>query len=165
MYHTYQITLYILYCPIIILQIVKLYLISEDLQLAIETITHIELGVVSYFVVPFINWNEVYKLICKMDISVSTKRTTQNDRKTTDILREAQKKYKFTSLFVTMLGIVTIFCDLYDIFILHFVENIVGVEHKYKRNPNAANMYESLLLEKYPFSYWTPFDEKLSWHT
>jgi hypothetical protein len=39
------------------------------------------------------------------------------------------------------------------------VENIVGVEHKYKRNPNAANVYESLLLEKYPFSCWTPFDE------
>jgi hypothetical protein len=38
----------------------------------------------------------------------------------------------------------------------------VGVEHKYKRNPNAANMYESLLLEKYPFSCWTPFDEKSS---
>jgi hypothetical protein len=38
----------------------------------------------------------------------------------------------------------------------------VGVEHKYKRNPEAANMYESLLLEKYPFSCWTPFDEKSS---
>jgi len=43
---------------------------------------------------------------------------------------------------------------------LHFVENIVGVEHKYKKNPNAANIYESLLLQKYPFSCWTPFDEK-----
>jgi len=42
---------------------------------------------------------------------------------------------------------------------LYFVENIVGVEHKYKRNPNAANMYESLLLKKYPFSCWTLFDE------
>jgi hypothetical protein len=40
------------------------------------------------------------------------------------------------------------------------VENIVGVEHKYKKNPNAANVYESLLIEKYPFSCWTPFDEK-----
>jgi hypothetical protein len=40
------------------------------------------------------------------------------------------------------------------------VEIIVGVEHKYKKNVNAANMFESLLLEKYPFSCWTPFDEK-----
>jgi hypothetical protein len=40
------------------------------------------------------------------------------------------------------------------------VEKIVGVEHKYKKNPNAANIYESLLLEKYPFSCWTPFDGK-----
>jgi hypothetical protein len=61
---------------------------------------------------------------------------------------------------VTILGIVLIFCDLYYIFILHFLENIVGVEHKYQRNPNAANVYESLLLEKYPFSCWTPFGEK-----
>jgi hypothetical protein len=53
-------------------------------------------------------------------------------------------------------------CDLFDIFILHFLEHIVGVEHKYKRNPEAANMYESLLLEKYPFSCWTPSDEKSS---
>jgi hypothetical protein len=52
------------------------------------------------------------------------------------------------------------FADLYDIFILHFVENIVGVEHKYKRIPNATNAYESLLLEKYPFSCWTPFGGK-----
>ena len=91
---------------------------------------------------------------------MSTIRTTQNDRKTTDILREAQKKCKFASLFVTKLGMSSMFCDLYDIFILHFVENIVGVEHKYKRNTTAANMYESLLLEKYPFSCYTPFDEK-----
>jgi len=75
-------------------------------------------------------------------------------------LRETQKKYKFTSLFGIMLGIVLIFCDLYDIFLLHFLENIVGVEHKHKKNPNAANIYESLLLEKYPFSCWAPFDEK-----
>jgi hypothetical protein len=40
------------------------------------------------------------------------------------------------------------------------VENVVGVEHKYKMNPNAANIYESLLLEKYSFSCWTPFGEK-----
>jgi hypothetical protein len=39
---------------------------------------------------------------------------------------------------VTILGTVLMFCDLYDIFILHFVENIVGVEHKYKRIPNAT---------------------------
>jgi hypothetical protein len=91
---------------------------------------------------------------------MQNKRLSQTDRKTREILRVKRQKCKFTSLFLTILGIVLIFCDLYDIFILHFVENIVGVEHKYKRNPNAANMYESLLLEKYPFSCWTPFDEK-----
>jgi hypothetical protein len=50
LYHAYQITLYVLYCKIFISQIVKLYLISEDLQLAIETIAHIVIGVVAYFV-------------------------------------------------------------------------------------------------------------------
>jgi hypothetical protein len=116
------------------------------------------LGVGPYFIVPFINWNEIYKLICKIDMLMQNKRLT--DRKTREILRETRQKCKFTSLYLTITGTVLIFCDLYDIFILHFVENIVGVEHKYKRNLNAANMYESLLLEKYPFSCWTPFDEK-----
>jgi hypothetical protein len=160
LYHAYQITLYILYCPILFSQIVKLYLISEDLQLAIETVTHIAIGVASYIVMVFINWNEVYKMTCKIEMSMPNKHKTQIDRKTAEILRETQQKYKYTSLFVIILGEVLLFCDLYDIFILHFVEYIVGVEHKYKKNANAANIYESLLLEKYPFSCWTPFDEK-----
>jgi hypothetical protein len=132
----------------------------EDLQVAIETITHIVIGFTEYIIMALINWNEVYNMICKIDMFMPNKRTTKIDRNTTEILRETQQKCKYTSLLVILLGEVLLVCDLYDIFILHFVENLVGVEHKYKRNPNAANMYESLLLEKYPFSCWTPFDEK-----
>jgi len=160
LYHPYQITLYVLYCPILISQIVKLYMISDDLQLAIETVTHIVMGLVPYFVYPFINWNELYNLICKIDTLMQNKVLTEIDSKTREILRETRQKCKFTSLFVTTLGISLAFCDLYDIFILYFVENIVGVEHKYKRNTNGTNIIESLLLVKYPFSCWTPFDEK-----
>jgi len=160
LYHAYQISLYVLYSPIFFSQFVKLYLIYEDLQAVIETVTHIGMGVGTYIIVPTINWNEVYKTICKIDMSMPTRRITQIDGKTTEILKESGQKYKFTSLFVIILGTFLLFSDLYDIFILHFVENIVGVEHKYKKNQNAANIYESLLLEKYPFSCWTPFDEK-----
>jgi len=160
LYRAYQITLYILYCPIFFSQILKLYMIHEDLQVTIETITHIAMGVSAYIIMSFINWNEVYKTICKIDMSMPNKCTTQIDRKTTEILRETQQKCKYTSLFVIILGEVLLVCDLYDIFILHFVESLVGVEHKYQRNLNAANMFESLSLEKYPFSCWTPFDEK-----
>jgi hypothetical protein len=165
LYHAYQITLYVLYCPILISQIVKLYLISGDLHLAIETVTHIAIGVISYIIIPSIKWNEVYKTICKIDMSMKSKRINQIDKKMTEILGESQQKYKYLSLFVIIIGAVFLFCDLCDIFILHFVEAIVGVEHKYKKNPNAANIYESLLLEKYPFSCWTPFDDKsIMWH-
>jgi hypothetical protein len=160
LYRGYQITLYFLYCPILFSQSVKLYIISEDLRVAIETVTHILIGCSSYFIMPFINWNDIYKLICKIDMSMQHKSSTHNDKKTTEILRETRRKCTFMSLFVTILGSVLIFCDLYDIFILRFVENTLGVEHKYKGNPNAANVYESLLLEKYPFSCWTPFGEK-----
>jgi hypothetical protein len=139
---------------------VKFYLIYENLQLAIETITHIAMGVGVYIIVPSINWNEIYKTTCKLDMSMPTKRITETDRKVTEILRESRQQYKFTSIFVIIFGTCLLISDLYDIFILHFVENIVGVEHKYKKNPNAANIYESLLLEKYPFSCWAPFDEK-----
>jgi len=160
LYRAYQITLYILYCPMLISQIVKLYMISDDSQLAIETSTHIVLGVTNYFTLSFINWKKVYKLICRNDTLMQSKLLTEIDSKTREILRETRQKCKFISLLVMILGIVMIFCDFYDIFILHFVENIVGVEHKYKRNTNGMNMFESLLLVKYPFSCWTPFDEK-----
>jgi hypothetical protein len=76
-------------------QIVKLYLISEVLQLAIETITHIVIGVFPYFILPFINWKEVYKLICKIDTLMQNKGLTQIDKKTREILRETQQKCKF----------------------------------------------------------------------
>jgi len=159
LYRAYQITLYTLYCPIFFSQFVKLYFVYKDMLLAIDTITHIVLGVIAYIILPSVNWKEVYKTICKLDMSMPTKRITQIDRKTTEILSESQQKYKFISLFVIILGICLLLCDLYDIFILHFVESIVGVEHKYKKNPHAANIYESLLLKKYPFSCWAPFDE------
>jgi len=159
LYRAYQITLNILYCPILFSQFVTLYLIYDDLQVVIETITHIGIGVGSYIIVASMNWNEIYKMTCKVDMSMTTIRIIQSDSKTTEILRVSRQKYKFTSLFVIILGTCLILSDLYDIFILHFVENIVGVEHKYKKNPNAANIYESLLLEKYPFSCWTPFGE------
>ena len=160
LYRAYQITLYVLYFPILFSQFVKLYFTYRDLHVVIETITHIAFGVCVYIITPSINWNEAYKNICKLDMSIATKTIAQNDSKTTEILIESRQKYKFTSLFVIILGVVLAVCDLYDIFILHFVENIVGVEHKYKKNPNADNIYESLLLEKYPFSCWIPFDEK-----
>jgi hypothetical protein len=160
LYRAYQIILYALYCPILFSQIVKLYLISEDLQLAIQTVTHVVEGFGPYFFLAFIKWKDVYQLICKLDMSMENKISNQNDRKNREILRDTQQKCKFLSLLVTILGIVLVFCDLYDIFILHFVESVVGVEHKYKRNPNTANIFESLLLEKYPFSCWTPFGER-----
>jgi hypothetical protein len=100
---------------------VKLYLAYGDLQVAIETITHIVMGVGPYIIVPSINWNEVNKMICKIDMSMPNKRTTQIDRKTTEILRKNMTKMKYTSLFVIILEVLA-FCNLYDIFILHFVE-------------------------------------------
>jgi len=127
---------------------------------AIETITHFMMGVSSYIILSFINWSEVYKIICKIDMSMPTKITNQIDRKMTKILRETQQICKFTSLFVTILGTVLGFCDLCGVFILNFVENIIDIEHKHQGNTNATNKYELLLLEKYPFSCWTPFDEK-----
>jgi hypothetical protein len=63
LYRAYQITLNVLYCPILFSQFVTLYLAYGDLQVAIETITHIVMGVASYILVRSMNWNEVYKTI------------------------------------------------------------------------------------------------------
>jgi hypothetical protein len=135
-------------------------MIYDDLEVAIETITHIVIGVNTHIILAFLNWNELYKVICKIDTFMPNKRTTEIDTKTTELLRETQQNYKYTSLFVIILGEVLLFCALFEVFILHFAENIVGVEHKQQGKLNAANLYETLLLEKYPFSCWTPFDEK-----
>jgi hypothetical protein len=82
LYRAYQITLYVLYCPILFSQIEKLHLPSADLQVAIETITHIVIGFSPCSITHFTNWNEVYKLICKIDMSMQNKRSTQNYRNT-----------------------------------------------------------------------------------
>jgi hypothetical protein len=160
LFRAYQISLYILFCPMFFLEIVELYLIPEDVQLFIETILHIVMGLSAYFIVPCINWHEVYKLICEINMSMPTKNTTQTDKNTTEFLRETRKKCKFMSLFFIILGTLALFFGLYHVFFLHILESIVGVEHKYKRKPNTANLFESLLLEKYPFSCWAPFDKK-----
>jgi hypothetical protein len=160
LYRAYQITVYVLYTPIFVSQIVNFYLKSDDLQMAVQSVPHILISFSNCFISPFINWNELYKLTCNIDTSMKNKISTNSDAKTTDVLREMQQKCKFISLIVTILGIVGLLWDLCDIFILHFVEYVVGVEHKYKRNPNSTNIYESLLLEKYPFSCWIPFGER-----
>jgi hypothetical protein len=59
LYHAYQNTLYILYCQFLFSQYVKLYMISGDLQVAIDTIIHIVLCFGPYIITAFINWNEV----------------------------------------------------------------------------------------------------------
>jgi hypothetical protein len=76
LYRAYQITLYVLYCPILFSQIVELYLILEDLQEAIDTITHIVIGVGAYFIAPCINCNEVHTLLRKIDVSMPNKTKT-----------------------------------------------------------------------------------------
>jgi hypothetical protein len=72
--------------------------------LVIETITHIVMGVAPYVIVPSMNWNEIYKITCKVDMSMTTIRITQSDSETTEILRESRQKYKFISLFVIILN-------------------------------------------------------------
>jgi hypothetical protein len=67
LYCAYQITLYVLYSPILFSQFVKLYLIYDNLPLVIETTTHIVMGVGTYIIMPSMNWNEIYKMICKIE--------------------------------------------------------------------------------------------------
>ena len=88
--HAYQITLYVLYRPILISQISKLY-ISDDLQFAIETITHIAMGDGSYFILSIIKWKEVYNLICKDDALMQHKVLTKIDRKKREIPRQTRQ--------------------------------------------------------------------------
>jgi hypothetical protein len=74
---------------------VKLYLTYGELQVVIETITHIVMGVAPYIIVASMNWNEIYKMTCKVGMSMTTIKITQSDSKTTEILSESRQKYKF----------------------------------------------------------------------
>jgi hypothetical protein len=64
---------------------VNFYLISEDLTVAVENFTHLVAGVGCYTVPAFLNWNEVRKLICKLDMSMQNKSSTQSDGKQTEV--------------------------------------------------------------------------------
>jgi len=59
--------------------------------LVIETITHIVMSVAPYVIVPSMNWNEIYKITCKVDMSMTTIRIKQSDNKTREVLRESRK--------------------------------------------------------------------------
>jgi len=63
LYRAYHITLYVLYCPIFFSPQFVTYLVYEDLQVDLETITHIVMGVASYILVRSMNWNEAYRTI------------------------------------------------------------------------------------------------------
>jgi len=55
---------------------VKLYFTYGELQLVIETMTHIVMCVAPYVIVPSMNWNEIYKIKCNVDMSMTTIRIT-----------------------------------------------------------------------------------------
>jgi hypothetical protein len=77
----------------------------------------------------------------------------------TEILREESKNINLDNDFYRIWNWI-ILCLIWH-FHFQFVQNMVGLEHKYKRNLNSANLYEILsLLEKYNFRCLTPFDEK-----
>jgi hypothetical protein len=48
--------------------------------------------VAPYNFVAFMNWNEIYKMTCKVDMTMTTIRITQSDSKTTETLRESWTK-------------------------------------------------------------------------
>jgi hypothetical protein len=157
LYRAYQIMMYIMYIPLLLSQVVKLYKGSEDLLQTIEIFAHIMMGTITYITPLFINWSEAYDVICKMQMSIKVKCTTETDSKNKEILREMQHKNEaLTPLLIIVLE-VGILIATGDDYVAYFLEYLVGVEHKHRMKPNASNIYESLLLEKYPFHSWFPF--------
>jgi hypothetical protein len=151
LYRAYQIMMYIMYIPLLLSQVVNLYKGSEDLLQTIDIFAHIMLGIISYIIPLSINWSEAYNVICKMQTSIKVKCTTETDSKNMEILREMQHKNEaITSLIIIVLE-VGLLIGTGDDYVAYFLEYLVGVEHKHRMKPNASNIYESLLLEKYPF--------------
>jgi uncharacterized membrane protein YciS (DUF1049 family) len=153
LYRVYQITMYILYFPLLFSQVYKLYHKSEDLLETVETIIQILIGITSCILPLFMNWKEASEVICKLRLSFKTK----THSKKMDVLRAIEHKAKLLTITVLIVGKLVVFSDLFEVFFLYSIEELIGAEHKHKMNPNAANIYVSLLLEKYPFGSWVPF--------
>jgi hypothetical protein len=159
LYRVYQICIYVLYIPLLFSQILKLYHKSGNLFVIIEAVTHMMMGSAAYLSPLFVNWNETYKLMRKFQMAIVSNPTTRNNSKKMEVLKETKHRTEFLKSAAFILGQATVICDLCDVFILYFVEYLVGIEHKYKRIPNISTIYVTLLLQKYPFSSWVPFDE------
>jgi hypothetical protein len=90
-------------------------------------------------------------------MSIKNKSTKQTDSKTMEVLREMQHKTEVITSIAIILLELGLLCALGLDFVSYFLEYLVGVEHKHKMKPYASSIYESLLLEKYPFHSWFPF--------
>jgi hypothetical protein len=159
LYRVYQIGIYVLYTLLLFSQILKLYYKPENLLVVIETLTRMTQGAAAYVSPLFVNWNEIYKLMHKFQMTIVSKPTTRHNSKKMEILKETKHRTELVQTIAFILGQATVICDLCGEFILYFVEFLVGIEHQYKRIPNLSNIYVTLLLQKYPFSSWVPYDE------
>jgi hypothetical protein len=159
LFRLYQVGIYALYIPLLFSQILKLYHKSENLFVAIENVTNMVQEAAAYLSPFFINWNKAYKHMCRLQVAITSNTATLNDSKKMEILKETKRRAEFLTSAASILAQATVMCDLCNVFILYFIEYLVGLEHKYKRIPNISNIYLTLLLQKYPFSSWMPYDE------
>lgn len=159
LYRLYQIGIYVLYTPLLFSQILKLYHKSGNLFIVIESVTHMVMGAAAYVSPLLVNWNEAYELMRKFQMAIMSKPTTRHNSKKMEALKETKHKSEFLQSAAFLLGQVTVICDLCEVFILYLVEYLVGIEHQYKRIPNISTIHVTLLLQKYPFSSWVPYDE------
>jgi hypothetical protein len=159
LYRVYQFGIYLLYIPLLLSQMLKLYHKPGNLFVIIETVTHVAMGAAAYLSPFFVNWNEAYNLMRKFQIAIISNTATRNNSKKMQILKETKRKAEYVTSTAFILGQATVICDLCDVFILYLIEYLVGLEHTYKTIPDISNIYVTLLLQKYPFSSWVPYDE------
>lgn len=159
LYRVYQISINALYAALLFSQILKLYQKPGNVFVVIDTVTHMMQGAAAYLVPLLVNWDEAYKLMHKFQIAIVSKPSTRHNSKKMEFLKETKHRTEFVKSAAFILGQATLICDLCEVFILYFVEYLVGIEHKYKKIPNISTIYVTLLLQKYPFSSWVPFDE------
>jgi hypothetical protein len=146
-----------MYIPLLLSQVIKLYKESDNIIQTTEIFAYIMIGLAGYISPLFMNWSETCNTICKMQMSIKNKGTKQTDGKRMEILKEIQHKTEVITSVSIIVLLLSLLAILSDEFISYFLEYLVGVEHKHRIKPNTSNIYESLLLEKYPFNSWFPF--------
>ncbi|PSN57631.1 Odorant receptor 123 [Blattella germanica] len=153
LYRFYQVLGYIMYIPVILMEIYGCFHYRNDLNVVIDAIVPIGLGCIGFFVPLTVNWDNVLNHFEKMETkSAFIRIINDNNRKKIAILEEHYHWSRFfTKTFVLIANITGITWGL-QVYLLEFLETLTGENHS-----NSTINEEFPALKLYPIVVHLPY--------